>query len=457
MSLNSIKTRFAPSPTGVMHLGNVRTALFNWLFTESQQGSFLLRIEDTDLERSKQEYTDGILRDLKWLGLTWQEGPKAGGNNGHYFQSQRQTIYDKYYNELLNKNLAYPCFCTEEQLTRSRQLQRAANKPPRYAGTCQHLTKEQIEKKIKQGLKPTLRFKIPEGETTFDDLVRGPQKFQNSDMGDFIIRRANGSSPFMFCSSIDDALMGVTHILRGEDHLTNTPRQMMILHALNLPVPHYGHITLIVGQDGSPLSKRHGSRSIHDLRQEGYLAQAIINYLARLGHHYKNDALMSINELAKNFKLESLNKSPARFDVQQLNYWQKEVVHALTLEQAEKWLQNSLKDIVPENKKEMFLKAVLPNIRFPIDVKHWAEIIFTDKKLPPVKLEFKFIEVLQNNLDKDYQSLTHELKTQLGLKGKALFEPLRLILTGENHGPELKQILELMPLEIKQKRVKNHA
>ncbi|OGT98782.1 MAG: glutamate--tRNA ligase [Gammaproteobacteria bacterium RIFOXYB2_FULL_38_6] len=456
----SIKTRFAPSPTGVMHLGNVRTALFNWLFTQSQSGTFLLRIEDTDLERSKQEYTDGILRDLKWLGLTWQEGPEAGGKNGPYFQSARQKIYDQYYDHLLEQNLAYPCFCSEEQLIRSRNLQRAAGKPPRYTGTCRHLTKEQIEEKIKQGLKPVLRFKIPEGETEFDDLVRGVQKFQNNDIGDFIIRRANGSSPFMFCSCIDDALMGVTHILRGEDHLTNTPRQIMILQALKLFVPHYGHITLIVGHDGSPLSKRHGSLSIHDLREQGYLAEAIINYLARLGHHYENDALMSSAELAENFKLENLNKSPARFDMQQLNYWQKEAVHSLTINDAEIWLSDVLKKFVPENRKELFLNTVLPNIRFPLEAMHWAEIIFTDKLFSlkdddQKKISLQFLEMLKNNLTQDYQTLIQTLKTQLNLKGKDLFEPLRLVFTGEEHGPELKQILELMPNDIKRKRIEN--
>ena len=287
MANPSIKTRFCPSPTGYMHLGNIRTAVFNYLLAKALGGVFLLRIEDTDRERSQSLYSDALQKDLEWLGLHWQEGP--------YFQSERQNIYDQYYQQLIDKDLAYPCFCTEEELTLSRKIQRASGKPPRYPGTCAHLTETQIQEKKSSGLIPTLRFRVNDDEVIeFDDLVRGHHRFLGKDIGDFIIRRTDGTSPFMFCNAIDDALMGVTHALRGEDHVANTPRQVLILKALNLPAPQYGHISLIVGPDGSPLSKRHGSQSVQDLRESGYLNIALNNYLARLGHYYEDNRFISL-------------------------------------------------------------------------------------------------------------------------------------------------------------------
>ncbi len=224
------KTRFCPSPTGLIHLGNARTALFNALLAMQYQGTFLLRIEDTDVQRSKKEYYHTLTEDLLWLGLEWQEGPEKDQGKGPYFQSERQQIYHHYYQELAQKNSAYPCFCTEEELALMRKVQRASGKPPRYAGTCFGLSQETITQKLALGLKPTLRFHVPNDCCIeFEDLVRGVQKFSGRDIGDFIIRRADGTSPFMFCNAIDDALMGVTHALRGEDHLTNTPRQLLIL------------------------------------------------------------------------------------------------------------------------------------------------------------------------------------------------------------------------------------
>lgn len=264
-----VKTRFCPSPTGLMHMGNVRTALFNALLAKSANGCFLLRIEDTDRERSDARYTKALMEDLLWLGLGWQEGPDHHQGNGPYHQSERQSIYDDYYQRLETAGVAYPCFCSEEELALQRKIQRSSGRPPRYPGTCRELTDAQREEKFAQGLKPTLRFAVPENEMiAFDDLVRGHQKFDSNDLGDFIIRRADGTPPFLFCNAVDDALMGVTHALRGEDHLTNTPRQLMVLDALGLTGPTYGHIALIVGPDGSPLSKRHGSRSIEELRGE---------------------------------------------------------------------------------------------------------------------------------------------------------------------------------------------
>lgn len=450
------KTRFCPSPTGYVHLGNARTALFNALLAKQKEGIFLLRIEDTDLQRSKQEYVASLEEDLKWLQLHWQEGPEHDLGSAPYFQSQRQAIYDYYYDALIKQGLAYPCFCSEEDLALMRKIQRASGKPPRYAGTCYRLSPEQIEQKLAEGLKATLRFHVDDDRViVFEDIVRGHQKFSGNDIGDFIIRRGDGTSPFMFCNAIDDALMKVTYALRGEDHLTNTPRQVMILESLGLPVPTYGHISLIVGSDGSPLSKRHGSRSIKELRESGFFPEAINNYMARLGHHYENDTYMSLDELASHFKLENLGRSPARFDYQQLLRWQQEVISRKSLDELWSWLHATTRQLVPVEQREIFLNTIKHNILFPEDAEKYAAIFFTD--------------TLQNNLNeeqckilveagptyfnkaiagiekygKDFNQIKQYLQDELQVKGKALFQPLRVALTGETHGPEMAAIFEL--------------
>lgn len=297
-----MKSRFCPSPTGHLHLGNTRTALFNALLAKNQSGHFLLRIEDTDESRSFDHYTQALLDDLHWLGLDWQEGPEVDGPHAPYWQSKRQSIYAEYYEKLIQRQLAYLCFCTDSELAIERKVQLASGQPPRYAGHCRNLTAAEIETKLEKGCLPTLRFCVPKNQTIeFNDLVRGIQRFNTDDIGDFIIRRADKTASFIFCNAIDDALMGVTHALRGDDHLTNTPRQLLVLQALDLPAPNYGHIALIVGHDGSPLSKRHGSQSLLELREEGFLPEAITNYLARLGHNYKQTHYLSLAELSAHF------------------------------------------------------------------------------------------------------------------------------------------------------------
>lgn len=311
------KTRFAPSPTGLMHLGNARTALFSALFGDR----FLLRIEDTDRERSRGEFVDELMTDLRWLGLNWDEGPETAEPDEAYFQSRRGAVYQRYYEELEQQGRAYFCFCSPRELEISRKIQMSSGRPPRYSGKCANLSPAEISRNLQEGLEPTLRFRVSKNETVeFDDLVRGPQKFATDDIGDFIIRRADGSSAFFFCNAIDDALMGVTHVVRGEDHLANTPRQMMILAALNLPIPQYAHISLILGDDGAPLSKRNGSRSLNQLREEGYFPVALLNMLARLGHHYDSDDIMDFRTLKARFDLSHLGKSPARFDIVHLDH-----------------------------------------------------------------------------------------------------------------------------------------
>lgn len=454
-----VKTRFCPSPTGLVHLGNIRTALFNALFVRAHHGIFLLRIEDTDKERSKEKYTNWLQEDLTWLGLKWDEGPNVGGDNGPYHQSERQAIYDKYYAQLEKSGLAYPCFCSEEQLELSRKIQRSQGKPPRYAGTCRNLTKEEVEEKLAQGEKATLRFKVDEAATiTFNDLVKGEQTFYGRDIGDFIIRRTDGTPPFMYCNAIDDAMMKVTNVFRGDDHLTNTPRQIMMLQALDLSVPQYGHISLIVGNDGAPLSKRTGSRSVQQLRAEGFLPIAINNYLARLGHHFEDESkLMTLDELAAGFKVESLGSAPARYDESQLLHWQKTAVLSLNADEFWDWLGEMVQHIVPKDRREQFVETVHPNVVFPVDAKNWAEIFFSDN------LEFNdeniatlreagesFFTTALEAIEQrgiDVKAITQMLKEKCNVKGKQLFMPLRLAATGQLHGPELPQVFSLLGKE----------
>jgi glutamyl-tRNA synthetase len=342
-----------------------------------------------------------------------------------------------------------------------RKIQRASGKPPRYAGTCYRLTAEAVEQKLKQGLKPTLRFHVPDDHIiTFDDLVRGQQKFNSNDIGDFIIRRADGTSPFMFCNAIDDALMEVTYALRGEDHLTNTPRQVMILEALNLPIPMYGHISLIVGQDGSPLSKRHGSRSIKELRASGFFPEAINNYMARLGHYYENDVYMTLEELAQQFDLKHLGRSPAKFDYQQLLRWQQEVVARKTSAELWEWLNDETRQMISQEKRETFLATIKPNILFPEDAQKYAVIFFTETLPEPIEPDqtkileeagpdfFKTAIAAVQSCGQDFKGISQFLQDSLNVKGKALFQPLRVALTRELHGPVMGAIFELLPKEV---------
>ncbi|MDM8547326.1 glutamate--tRNA ligase [Candidatus Venteria ishoeyi] len=459
-----IKTRFAPSPTGLVHLGNIRTALFNALLAYHNQGIFLLRIEDTDQERSEQRYVEQLMADLRWLGLDWQEGNiETGSGQGQYApyaQSQRGDIYNHYYQQLEQSGLVYPCFCSPEELSISRKLQRSAGQAPRYTGTCSHLQADEVANKLAQGLKPTLRFRVPRGEVIqFDDVVRGLQKFQSDDIGDFIIRRADNTPAFFFCNAVDDALMQVTHVLRGEDHLTNTPRQLLILNALGLTAPQYGHISLIVGTDNTPLSKRHGSRSIQALAAEGWLPIAINNYLARLGHSGGRNELLPLTELAADFDIKRLGKTPAKYDEDQLLYWQQQAVLHSDEQTLADWL-NDTRTLVPEAQYAEFVSAIRGNITFPKDAILWAQILFAQHFAETENWDYSdpareqiqqagsaFFQQAVNALETAngaWSELTKVLKKTTDKKGKALFMPLRAALTGQTHGPEMGRLLPLL-------------
>jgi len=454
------KTRFAPSPTGLLHIGNLRTALFNVLYARQQQGVFLLRCEDTDPERSKESFLQALMDDLRWLGMDWQEGPEVEGALGPYRQSERSATYATYYQKLEEADQAYPCFCSPEELALSRKAQRSAGLPPRYSGKCAHLSAAERQQRLDDGRQPTLRFRVAnESVTKFSDLVRGEQAYSGKDIGDFIIRRADGSPAFFFANAIDDALMQVSCVLRGEDHITNTPRQLMILTALGLKHAQYGHTSLILGQDGQPLSKRNGSRSLKELRAMGYFPVAILNHLARLGHHYRDESLMTLEELSAGFQLGSLGKAPARHDEFQLNHWQKLALAACDDSELLSWLQEqrpeaekALSELVPESDLTAFITAVRANIEQPQDAYHWAKQIFAE----PVMSEAA-VEVLQNTSAElfkaalellpeaeDFRSFAKAVGKAAGVKGKGLFMPLRAALSGETHGPEMGQMFPLM-------------
>ena len=466
MSDKKIKTRFAPSPTGLVHLGNIRTALFNVLLARKHGGKFLLRIEDTDQERSKPEFQTALQEDMQWLGLDWQEGPDAGGEHAPYNQSERGDLYQKYYDQLIEKDLAYPCFCSERELKLVRKSQLSAGQPPRYAGTCARLSAEERQEKLEQGGQPSLRFRVPKGDTLeFEDAVRGKQSFNTDDIGDFIIRRSDGTPAFFFTNAIDDALMGVTHVLRGEDHLTNTPRQLLMLRALGLPEPEYGHISLIVSDEHNPLSKREGSQSVRVMREEGYLPGAINNHLARLGHAFEDSGkFMSMAELADGFELPRLGKAPARHDAKQLMHWQREaILHADTNKLID-WLGAEL-DAVPTDEREAFVNLIRGNINFPEEVRHWLDVLYTELLDYPEDAHNWFKQVGHTYFDaalnaleaapNNYKDFIEQLKTESGCKGKQLFMPLRMALSGRASGPELAPLYELMSEARKNERLSN--
>src|SRR3990167_1354318 len=450
-----IRTRFSPSPTGMIHLGNARAALFSALYAKKNNGVFILRVEDTDVARSEERYVDMLQDDLHWLNIDWQEGLGVNGEFGPYRQSLRQSIYDDYFHALEKKNLVYPCFCTDQELLLARKLQLSRVQAPRYLGTCRRLTTLEIAKRIQEEKKPAWRFIVPEHTIIeFNDLVKGLQQFNSSDIGDFIIRRADGTAPFLFCNAIDDAMMKVSHVIRGEDHVANTPRQILLFKALALPIPHYAHLSLIVGEDGSPLSKRHGSFSLHDLRERGFLSIAILNYLARLGHTCDAHSLLSFDQLAPHFNLDKLSKSPARFDLSQLMYWQKIAIQALDDSSLRRWLGQEVLCQVPEKVISLFVETVKSNVEFPKDALEWAKIFFHENVLINEEAQQiiceageQFFVEAEQAVDKygiQLPAILADLKQTLAISGKKLFMPLRVALTGKIHGPELANIAELL-------------
>jgi nondiscriminating glutamyl-tRNA synthetase len=459
MSLPVI-TRFAPSPTGSLHLGNARTAFFSHLWARKYAGKFILRIEDTDVERSESRHRDQLMVDLGWLGLEWDEGPDIGGPSGPYTQSERGAFYRELFGQLAAGGHAYPCYCTTADLELSRKLQRIAGKPPRYAGTCRNLSSTERAQREARGLKPTLRFAVPADTIVeFVDIVHGPQKFLSNDIGDFIIRREDGTAAFFFCNAVDDAMMGVTQVLRGDDHLTNTPRQLLLLDALQLRRPEYGHVGLLVGADGAPLSKRHGSTSVQEFRDRGFLSAALLNHLFRLGHTGDDERWLSPAEMPAHFRPEHLGRASARFDETQLLHWQKETLQRMSASEIRVWLGS--------DESMEFIEWVRHNVVLPTDAAPWTAVMRGD--LPPLGHDERqviaaagadFFSAAATALDEagaDLKLLTKILKERTGRKGADLFMPLRVALTGQAHGPELAPLLKLMAPATARSRLEFHA
>jgi glutamyl-tRNA synthetase len=453
-------TRFAPSPTGSLHLGNARTALFSYLWARKSGGRFLLRIEDTDVERSQARYRDELIADLHWLGLAWDEGPDIGGPSAPYLQAERGAVYYGMYQRLEALGRVYPCYCTSAELELSRKLQRSAGKPPRYAGTCRSLSAAERAAREARGLRPALRFSVPEQAVIeFVDSVHGPQRFSSADIGDFIIRREDGTAPFFFCNAVDDALMGVTQVLRGDDHLTNTPRQLMLLDALGLPRPAYGHVGLLVGADGAPLSKRHGSTSVQDFRRQGYLAVALLNQLFRLGHTGDYDGWLALADMPAHFRPAHLGRAPARFDEAQLVHWQRETLSRMSTSEIGAWLGAEA--------DEAFVEMVRHNVVLPADAKPWIAAVRGE--LPPLgEAELHIVRAAGPaffsaalaalaEAGLDWKQLTTLVRDRTGRKSAELFMPLRVALTGQTHGPELAPLLRMMTLATARRRLEAHA
>jgi len=412
------------------------------------------------LERSQDQYRDQLMADLRWLGLDWDEGPDVGGPSGPYAQAQRGDFYRASYERLAASGRAYPCYCTAADLELSRKMQRMSGKPPRYAGTCRGLSTAQRVEREARGLRPALRFAVPADQSIeFTDAVHGPQRFATNDIGDFIIRREDGTPAFFFCNALDDSAMGVTQVLRGDDHLTNTPRQIMILDALGMRSPAYGHVGLLVGEDGAPLSKRHGSTSVHEYRERGFLSIAVLNQLFRLGHAGDIDGWLPAAEMPRHFRPQHLGRAPARFEVSQLMHWQKLSLERLSAPQYRAWL-------AADDSME-FIDLVRHNVTLPAQAIAWRTVL--NGELAPLGAEeqrivaaagaefFAAAALAYDQARGDLKMLTQQLKARTGRKGPELFMPLRVALTGMAHGPELALLMQLMSPDTVRRRLQSHA
>lgn len=460
MTQPSVRTRFAPSPTGDLHLGNARTALFNWLFARHHAGHFIIRSEDTDRERHSEEALERQLADLRWLGLDRDGGP--------YRQSERLNRYQGLLDRLLAADLAYPCYCSREELAAARRRQAAAGQAPRYPGTCANLDAAARDRLRRQGRQPTLRFRVPRGERVgFDDLVHGAQATGTADIGDFVIARGDGSPAFLFANAVDDALMGVTHVLRGEDHLSNTPRQLLLLRALDLPVPAYGHFGLISGPDGKPLSKRADAGSLADLRATGYLPIALVNHLARVGCTGLPEKLASASELAAAFDIARVSRGTAQHDPRALDGWQRQALDALDAAAIWAWMESARSVDAPDlaaGEGIAFAAALRPNVLHPDEAWVWISRLLD----PRAGLDADANRVIREagsaffatalDIDEgapgtDFRAWAAAVGRATGLRGRALYGPLRAALTGATAGPELAAVVPLMPDQLVRARL----
>lgn len=471
-----MRVRFAPSPTGYLHIGNARTAVINYLVSKKNNSPLVLRVEDTDLERSTKESEISIMDDLKWLGIEWTEGPDLGGEFGPYRQSERFDIYKKYTEKLIAEGKAYYCYCTKEELDEMRDKEKDGRESFVYPGKCRNLTQEERDKFEAEGRKPTVRFKVPEGkEITVKDMIKGDVKFSSENIGgDFIIVRSDGTPIYNYIVTIDDTLMNITHVVRGEDHLSNTPKQILVAEALGLPVPIYAHMPLVLGSDRSKLSKRHGITSVDLYRKEGYLPEALMNYLCMLGWATESgEEILTSEEIISQFDINSMGKSAAIFDFKKL-----------------KWMNSIYIRDYPEDKILPLFNPYIEETGYrvaDIDSDHLKKIILLMRNYCEVLSDIKnflgmFLEEI-NQPDEDADAMLREdysreiisaayelynsqidetsfvsetvsaIKSKTTQKGKKLFMPVRAMLTGRLKGPELDLALPLIGFENCRKRV----
>ena len=459
-----MRVRFAPSPTGQLHVGNARTALFNWLLAHGKEGTFILRIEDTDVERSTRESEASILDDLRWLGLDWDEGPDVEGPHGPYRQSERLHLYTSYANELLAGGHAYYCFCSPQKLDADRREMLAAGRPPRYAGTCRDLPPDQVRTRMEEGEHPVIRFKVPAGiDVTFNDVVRGDVTFSSEVIGDPVLVRSDGHPAYNFAVVVDDALMEITHVIRGEDHISNTPRQLLLYQALGFQPPQFAHLSLVMGPDHTPLSKRHGATSVAEFRERGYLPEALVNYLALIGWSPGSDEeLLPIEELARRFALEDVGHSAGVFDPEKLawmnrHYMKSAAPGRLTAEASRYFLKAGFIEQRTEAAME-YLSSLMPLAVASVDrldeIPDRVRFVFAFDAVASVQrpevaavieeagardvISALATEIAGPLLDREaFRAAAARVKERTGSKGKALFHPIRVALTGETGGPEL--------------------
>jgi nondiscriminating glutamyl-tRNA synthetase len=462
-------------------MGSVRTALFNWLFARSNKGTFILRIEDTDRARSADIYEKSILNDLRWLGLDWDEGPEVGGSFGPYYQSKRQDIYRKVAQKLLDEGKAYYCYCNPQELEESRKRALAEGRMVKYEGRCRELTKNQEEIFKREGRKPVIRFKVPRKKIVINDLISGQVEFDSSVIGDFILLRSDMTASFNFAVVVDDILMEITYVIRGNDHLSNTPRHILLFDALGHKLPQFAHHSLLLGTDHTKMSKRHGATAVFQYREMGYLPSALTNYLALLSWSPgDNREIFTPEELIKEFSIEGISKSPAIFDIDKLNWLNKQ--HILRtdpevlarfavpflIEEAMYPKESNISDFSMLVEK---IKVVQGNLSKLSEVASELEVLLSDSieisdeaKMflsgPSSKLVFEsLVEILDgvDSLDENksreiLKALADKFKEQ-NIKGKNLYLPIRLALTGKASGPDLFYILNSLGKEKSLKRI----
>ncbi len=465
-----MRVRFAPSPTGFLHIGNARTAVCNYVLAKKMGAAYVLRIEDTDMERSSRESEQSILEDLRWMGINWDEGPDAGGGCGPYRQSERFDIYKRYTDALLEQGKAYHCYCSQEELDDMRKAASDAGRPFTYPGTCRNLSAADRKKFEDQGRKPTVRFRVPDGQTiTVNDLIKGRVVFESENIGgDFIIVRSDGTPIYNYIVIIDDTLMKITHVIRGEDHLPNTPKQVLIARALGLPVPEYAHLALVLGPDRAKLSKRHGITSVEMYRKEGYLPEALVNYLCMLGWATESgEDILPFDEIVRQIEMQNLARSAAVFDFVKLRWMNANYIRSADLARITDLCVPYLReagfdtDSYPRPWFERVIDLVRGNCEVLSDITKHAPLFLREIMEPNEEADAilreedsrKIIAEAKRLLETDLSEenfaaeLVNRIKAATGLKGKKLFHPVRALFTGSLAGPELDQAIPLIGYE----------